>query len=279
MGLGRYNPFTREGRGNIGGVPMGVPLGSKDEAWRSFTGQREHERETGRIDRFAATQPDWAQMRAGILRGVEEGKKESRISGAKLGRQTTWDIARRGLLRSGLRNIAMRDVARRRIQAQLGEETKGAARLGELDLERRGWEQRIDEMRRGARETQRGTQSQNIGTAAQVATFAAMLFSDRRMKKDVATIKSALQKVSDLRGVNFRWKDGEDQSPKIGLIAQEVERVVPEVVHTLDDEAQTKKVDYQSLVGLLVEAVKELKADVEKQKAEINVLKTAAATY
>ncbi len=131
--------------------------------------------------------------------------------------------------------------------------------------------QRMDDMRRAAKEGKRAEQAGNIQTGLQVA---AMLFSDRRMKKDVTTIDSALQKVKDLRGVNFRWKDeAHGQGLKMGLIAQEVERVVPEVVGTYGDTKQTKAVSYQSLVGLLVEAVKELKADVEKQKAEIDVLK------
>lgn len=246
-------------------------------AHQSLMGIRDYNRAIRSANRFEATQPDWGKMREGILRGVEEGKRQQRFAGAKLGRQATWDIAKRGLLRSGLRNIAMRDVGRRRIQALLGEEAKGAARLGEVDLERRGWLQRLDEMRRRAKEGMRETKDENIRTGATM--LAAALFSDRRMKKDVATIKSALQKVSDLRGVNFRWNDDwKEQGLKMGLIAQEVEPIVPEVVQTLKDRDQTKAIDYQSLAGLFVEAIKELKADIEKQKAEINALKADAAT-
>jgi len=56
------------------------------------------------------------------------------------------------------------------------------------------------------------------------------------------------------------------QEQGIGLIAQEVERVVPEVVHTADDEMQTKSVEYQYLVGLLVEAIKEQQKQYEQEK-------------
>ncbi len=83
--------------------------------------------------------------------------------------------------------------------------------------------------------------------------------SDVRLKKDITTIPNALEKISALRGVNYRWKSSsEDQSLRMGMIAQEVEKVVPEVVHTADDEMKTKAVEYQYMVALLVEAIKEL---------------------
>lgn len=96
--------------------------------------------------------------------------------------------------------------------------------------------------------------------------------SDERLKKHIATIENALEKISRLRGVNFIWKDGSDnESLQMGMVAQEVEKVVPEVVHTADDEMNTMAVEYQYLVGLLVEAVKELKSEKD---AEIATLKT-----
>ncbi len=277
MGLSRYLPTSKEGRKRSASLALGGPLGKGDEGFRSLTGQREYDRDLGRIDRFAATQPDWAQMREGILRGVEEGKRESQIAGSKFGRQATWDVARRGIFRSGLKNIAMRDVARRRMKGLLREDEKGAAQMGELDLERRGWLQRLDDMRRAAKDKQRNTKSSNIQTGLQIASTAAMLFSDERLKADIETIPGALEKVGKLRGVGFRWKSLErDQSPKIGLIAQEVQPVVPEVVYPFRDREKTLAVDYQSLGGLFVEAIKELKAKVEKQEAEISDLKAAA---
>jgi len=99
--------------------------------------------------------------------------------------------------------------------------------------------------------------------------------SDRRLKKDVETIPDALGKVAALRGVNFRWKkDSESGRLKMGMIAQEVEKVVPEAVHTADDEMQTKAVEYQYMVGLLVEAIKELKAKNDALKSENKELKS-----
>mgnify|MGYP005818656119 CR=1 FL=1 len=99
--------------------------------------------------------------------------------------------------------------------------------------------------------------------------------SDARLKENVATISNALTKVRALRGVNFTWIDTgrKGSAVQMGLIAQEVEAVVPEVVHTqrtIDESGQVvniadpiKSVEYPYLVGLLVEAIKELKAEVD----------------
>jgi hypothetical protein len=81
--------------------------------------------------------------------------------------------------------------------------------------------------------------------------------SDRNKKTNIATITDALDKVQALRGVTFDWiADGKAST---GLIAQEVEQVMPQVVQ--GDEGN-KTVSYGSLVGLLIEAVKELTARV-----------------
>ena len=89
-------------------------------------------------------------------------------------------------------------------------------------------------------------------------------FSDARLKENISTIENALDKVDNLRGVNYNMKDSDDA--KIGVIAQEVEEILPQVVHTSDDEMQTKSVDYGKLCAVLIEAVKELKKEVEELK-------------
>jgi hypothetical protein len=71
-----------------------------------------------------------------------------------------------------------------------------------------------------------------------------------------------------LRGVYFQKNGKED----IGLIAQEVEQVLPQVVHTLNDEIQTKTVNYGSLVGLLVEAVKTQQEKINTLEDKVNIL-------
>ena len=83
--------------------------------------------------------------------------------------------------------------------------------------------------------------------------------SDARTKNDIVTITNALDKVKALRGVYFTRNGETDRS--VGVIAQEVEAVLPEVVHTGADEM--KSVSYGNMVGLLIEAVKEL---AEKMK-------------
>jgi len=82
--------------------------------------------------------------------------------------------------------------------------------------------------------------------------------SDERLKSDIRTIDGALEKVKQLRGTAY-VKDGKDS---IGVIAQEVEKVFPEVV--LDGSDGFKSVAYGNLVGVLIEAVKELSARVEQ---------------
>ena len=83
-------------------------------------------------------------------------------------------------------------------------------------------------------------------------------FSDMNLKSDIRTIPNALDKVSDMRGVYFT-KDGEAGT---GVIAQEIENILPEVVK----DGEYKSVAYGNMVGILIEAIKELKAEVEKLK-------------
>jgi hypothetical protein len=83
-------------------------------------------------------------------------------------------------------------------------------------------------------------------------------FSDMNLKSDIRTIPNALDKVSDMRGVYF-IRDGEAGT---GVIAQEVENILPEVVK----DGEYKSVAYGNMVGILIEAIKELKAEVEKLK-------------
>jgi mucin-19 len=89
--------------------------------------------------------------------------------------------------------------------------------------------------------------------------------SDARLKENVVTVDSALDKVSQMRGVYFN-KIGEEKR-SLGVIAQEIEEVLPEVVLTADDEEGIKSVAYGNIVGVLIEAIKELKAEIEELKS------------
>ena len=95
------------------------------------------------------------------------------------------------------------------------------------------------------------------------ATGNVTAFSDIRLKENIEEIPDALNKVSALRGVTYDRKDLEGER-HAGLIAQEVEAVLPEVIVTNDDGIKT--VAYGNLVGLLVEAIKELREEVETLK-------------
>ena len=99
-------------------------------------------------------------------------------------------------------------------------------------------------------------------------------FSDRRLKKDIVPIKNALATVSRLRGVSFNWKDSSKDArhgKARGLIAQEVERVVPEWVKTGSD--GYKSVETIGMDAVLIEAIKELKAQSDRQQTEIESLR------
>lgn len=108
--------------------------------------------------------------------------------------------------------------------------------------------------------------SGNIHAAQDVVAFSTTI-SDARLKEDIETIESASKKVSQLRGVEYTWKKGGRKGQReIGLIAQEVEEVIPSIVreHQLplvegldDSSASYKTVDYEKLVALLIESNKE----------------------
>ncbi len=100
--------------------------------------------------------------------------------------------------------------------------------------------------------------------------------SDARYKRDIHTLDHALDKVVRLRGVSFQWKQDDypeknfPDNEQIGLIAQEVKDVVPQVVSETNDGYYN--VDYTKLTALLVEAVKELKAENEQLRARIDAM-------
>jgi hypothetical protein len=92
--------------------------------------------------------------------------------------------------------------------------------------------------------------------------------SDSNKKENIQTLQDATSKVLKMRGVSFTWKGTNDKS--IGLIAQEVEKILPEVVSTCED--GVKSISYDSIVGLLVEAFKEQQKTIDSLKDTINIL-------
>ena len=100
--------------------------------------------------------------------------------------------------------------------------------------------------------------------------------SDKRLKTNITNIDNALNKVLTLNGVTFNWRVNEfpeqnfDSVRHVGVIAQELETVLPEAVVTGED--GYKSVDYGNITPLLIEAVKELKAEKDELKAEKDAL-------
>jgi len=95
-------------------------------------------------------------------------------------------------------------------------------------------------------------------------------FSDRRLKTDIEPITNALPKVMQMQGVYYKRNDIEDAREQVGVIAQDMEAIVPEVVLTADDDMQTKSVDYGKITAVLIEAVKQLNIELQTLKQQIN---------
>ena len=117
----------------------------------------------------------------------------------------------------------------------------------------------------------------NIDVNGQVTAGGVALSSDKRYKKDITTLDNALENTRKLRGTSYHWKDatrGTDR--QIGVIAQEVEAIYPEFVHTNDE--GYKSVNYSQMVAVLIEAVKELDAKVANLESENMELKAALAS-
>ena len=122
-----------------------------------------------------------------------------------------------------------------------------------------------------------------VGTAASGTTgeiratnnITAYYSSDQRLKENIVNIPNALDKVMDINGVEFDWSTeymeahgGEDdlfnRKHQVGVIAQEVEKVLPEVVADRPD--GYKAVRYEQLTALLIEAIKDLKKELDEHK-------------
>lgn len=95
--------------------------------------------------------------------------------------------------------------------------------------------------------------------------------SDKKLKKNIKQIDNALEKTLSLRGVEFDFVNRNESS--IGFIAQEVEKVVPQLVFGGDSDNEMKSIAYQNFVALLVEAIKEQQSEILHLKQEISDIK------
>ena len=93
------------------------------------------------------------------------------------------------------------------------------------------------------------------GAAAGLTSLQGMIPSDIRVKENIETIESALDKVEQLSGKTYNYKFNDPTTRDGGVIAQDLEKILPEAVVTVDD---IKYVKYEAVIGLLVNAVNEL---------------------
>ena len=107
----------------------------------------------------------------------------------------------------------------------------------------------------------------SISASADVVAYAS---SDKRLKDNIKNIANPLEKLNKLNGIEFDWNDKQDlyKGHDIGVIAQEVEEVLPEIVDTRED--GHKAVKYDRMVALLIEAVKEQQKQINKLEEKLN---------
>jgi hypothetical protein len=94
-------------------------------------------------------------------------------------------------------------------------------------------------------------------------------YSDVRKKENIETIDNALDKVNKMRGVYYNRIDDENKKKQTGVIAQEMEQVLPEVVNYASD-VDEYSVAYGNIVGVLIEAIKEQQLQIDELKALLN---------
>jgi hypothetical protein len=108
-------------------------------------------------------------------------------------------------------------------------------------------------------------------TGAVTASGDVIAFSDLRLKSNITVIDNAVEKINKLRGVTYdRIDTGKRQT---GLIAQEVQGILPEAVHESEDQDKTLGIAYGNLAGLFVEAFKEMSARIVSLEETIAELK------
>ena len=110
----------------------------------------------------------------------------------------------------------------------------------------------------------------NNGDGSSARANAWNTFSDRRWKQNIELITNALDKLNQVNGYTYKWKNKADTSTQVGVIAQEIEAVLPEAVTT--DAAGYKSVDYGKLSALLIQAVKEQQEIISSMEKQINSL-------
>ncbi|WP_019539792.1 tail fiber domain-containing protein [Proteiniphilum acetatigenes] len=117
-----------------------------------------------------------------------------------------------------------------------------------------------------------------FGNVLATGELTAFTTSDARLKEDIKPIKSSLELINKLNPVSYKWNDkafelnsGKTKDTDYGLIAQEVEEILPEVVHNMYD-GEYKGIDYIKLVPFLIGAIKELKEKIDNYEKNNSVI-------
>ncbi len=109
----------------------------------------------------------------------------------------------------------------------------------------------------------------NSGTGIATITISGVS-SDRRLKDDIKPIENPIEKIKKISGNTFTWNDKQDEYTgyDIGVIAQEIEEILPQVVTTRDN--GYKVVKYEKIVPLLIEAIKEQQLQIDELRRELD---------
>ncbi|MBC7937909.1 MAG: tail fiber domain-containing protein [Rhizobacter sp.] len=119
--------------------------------------------------------------------------------------------------------------------------------------------------------------TQKLHVAGNILATGAISPSDKRFKEDIQTITDPIKKIRQINGVTYHYKtkefpaNGFNDKEQVGVIAQEVEAVLLQLVFT--DEKGYKAVDYSKLVPLLIEGIREQQKQIEALQKEVNELK------
>ena len=107
------------------------------------------------------------------------------------------------------------------------------------------------------------------GTITAVGDIIAFSSSDRNLKENIQNIENPIEKIQKINGVSFTWNEEKQSHHKgkdIGVIAQEIEQVLPEIVSTRDN--GYKAVKYEKIVALLIEGIKDLQKQIDELKKQ-----------
>ena len=109
----------------------------------------------------------------------------------------------------------------------------------------------------------------DIKSSGTVTATNVVAVSDGSLKTNIQPLENSLDVIQKLKGVSYDWSDPNNHDDEIGLIAQDVEQVVPEVVRSLGN-STLKGIEYQKLTAILIEAVKELSGKLNELNNKVN---------